>query len=95
MPHRFNGHDVLADLEGNPVILDTEALHIITGDGSGKLKRVWLGCAKGDLVQAALLEVTFEFFQLLFGGVCEVDVQEVQRKPNSFTTPRVTRCGRA
>jgi hypothetical protein len=31
MPHRFDEHDVLVDLEGHPVISDTEAIHIITG----------------------------------------------------------------
>ena len=69
MPHRFYVHDVLVDLEGHPIISDTEAIHIITGEGFRKLKRVGLGSVKGDLVQNALLEVSFEFFQLLFGGV--------------------------
>ena len=33
MPHRFNVHDVLVDLEGHPVISDTKAIHIVTGKG--------------------------------------------------------------
>ena len=60
MPPRFDEHDVLVDLEGNPIISDTEAIHIITGEGFGKLKRVGLRSVYGDLIQDALLEVSFE-----------------------------------
>ena len=64
MPHRFNVHNVLVDLEGHPIISDTEAIHIITGKRFRKFKRVRLRSVKGDLIQNALLEVSFEFFQL-------------------------------
>lgn len=64
MPHRFDVHDVLVDVEGNPAIPDTEAIHILTGGGFRKLKRVGLGSVNGDLIEDANLEVSFEFFQL-------------------------------
>ena len=68
----------MVDLESYPIISNTEAIHIITGEGFRKLKRVGRGSVNGDLIQDAFLEVTFEFFQLLFGGVRVVDVHEVK-----------------
>jgi len=70
-------YDVLVDLEGYPIISNSEAIHIITGEGFRKLKRVGQGSVNGDLIQDAFLEVSFEFFPLLFGGVRVVDVHEV------------------
>ena len=67
----------MVDLEGYPIISNSEAIHIITGEGFRKLKRVGQGSVNGDLIQDAFLEVSFEFFQLLFGGVRVVDVHEV------------------
>ena len=68
----------MVDLEGYPIISNSEAIHIITGEGFRKLKRVGQGSVNGDLIQDAFLEVSFEFFQLLFGGVRVVDVHEVK-----------------
>ena len=56
-------YDVLVDLEGYPIISNSEAIHIITGEGFRKLKRVGQGSVNGDLIQDAFLEVSFEFFQ--------------------------------
>ena len=53
----------MVDLEGYPIISNTEAIHIITGEGFRKLKRVGQGSVNGDLIQDAFLEVSFEFFQ--------------------------------
>jgi hypothetical protein len=71
-------YDVLVDVEGYPINSNTEAIHIITGEGFRKLKRVGQGSLNGDLIQDTFLEVPFEFFQLLFGGVRVVDVHEVK-----------------
>jgi hypothetical protein len=71
-------YDVLVDLEGYPIISNSEAIHIITGVGFRKLKRLGQGSVNGDLIQDAFLEGSFEFFQLLFGCVRVVDVREVK-----------------
>ena len=68
----------MVDVEGYPIISNTEAIRIITGEGFRKLKRVGQGSVNGDLIQDAFLEVSFEFFQALFGGVRVVDVHEVK-----------------
>jgi hypothetical protein len=36
------------DVEGYPIISDTEAIHIIIGEGFRKLKRVGQGSVNGD-----------------------------------------------
>ena len=62
MPYRFDIHDVLVDLDGHPVISGTEAIHIITGKGLGKLKWVGLGCGyRHQLVRPEVIRNPFEF----------------------------------
>jgi hypothetical protein len=56
----------LVDLEDNPVISDTKAIHIIAGEGFRELKRVGLGCVKGDLIEDAFLEATRRGVRLTF-----------------------------